>query len=112
MSRVNVEEAKSYLQDPDHKFPGGCTEFVAKLLGKPQKKSSQWTTGEYIGTDFSSLTPGDIVGWPVPAGQEHGHVAVYIGEANLKFIDVPGMNKTIRALKRGYGDQGLYKMSY
>jgi cell wall-associated NlpC family hydrolase len=82
------------------------------LLGKPQKHSSKWTAGTCIGTDYSTLNPGDIVGWPVQAGEESGHVAVYIGEPNMMFIDVPGKNKTVRALKRGYGDEDLYKMSY
>ena len=112
MSRVNVQDAKAYLQDTERIFEGGCTEFVAELLGQPQKHSGNWTVGAYIGTNYSTLTPGDIVGWPVPPGKISGHVAVYIGEKNLMFIDVPGQNSSIRALKNGYGTQGLYKMSY
>ena len=68
MSKVDVEAAKSYLDDPDRIFKNGCTEFVAELLGKKQKHSGQWTAGTCVGKDFSTLNPGDVVGWPVPAG--------------------------------------------
>lgn len=59
--------------------------------------------------DEDDLSSGDVIGWGGSGSQ--GHVAVYVGEAGCKFVDVPGPNKTCRKLN-SYGDQQLYRMSY
>ena len=113
MSKVNVATAKSKL-DTGVVYAGGCTEYVAECLGLPQKHSSLWNQGASVGTNnaYSGLTPGDIVGWPPKYAGGSGHVAVYIGEATLKFIDVPGPGNTTRRIRTGYGSQQLWKYSY
>ena len=119
MSRVDVNLAKAALRNyPDYIYEKGCTEFVRKLLGKTKQIGSvDWVQGAYIGTDYSTLQPGDIVGWPSPDGVTYGHVAVYVGERDMMFIDVNGPYNTkkktggkVRKLT-SYG-RGLYKMSY
>ena len=87
---------------------------MAELLGRPQKHSSLWKQGAYVGKNgvYAGLVPGDIVGWPPKYAGGSGHVAVYIGDPNLKFIDVPGPGNTTRKVVNGYGDNLLYKYSY
>jgi cell wall-associated NlpC family hydrolase len=61
-----------------------------------------------IGTNntYSGASPGDVVGWKASTGS--GHVAIYIGESNQQFIDVPDENKVPRAVKNGYGPQEVF----
>jgi hypothetical protein len=55
LSRVDVNKAKAALNTRNLDYPDGCTEYVAKLLGKDTKWSGEWKTGPCIGKDYSSL---------------------------------------------------------
>lgn len=103
MSSVSVATAKSKVGTP---YKQGCSGFVCELLGKPWKSADSFHTGAAIGSapPYRGVQAGDIVGFA-------GHVAVYVGEADLMFIDVNGANGVVRIVKRGYG-QEVYKKSY
>jgi hypothetical protein len=58
MSKANVQTARSKIGKV---YQQGCTGFVADVLGKPQKHSSQWTRG--VAVEKSDLSGGDVVGW-------------------------------------------------
>lgn len=76
MSEANVQTAKTKLGKI---YNLGCTGFVADVLGRAQKHSSEWTYGNKVGID--DLSPGDVVGWKAnSAGEgEPAHVFIYIG---------------------------------
>ena len=69
---------------------------MAKLLGRHWKKSTKWKRGACIGRDYSSLKPGDIVGWG--GNDEEGHVAVYVGEKDMIFIHCREPGATVVAI--------------
>ncbi len=64
-----------------------------------------------VGSDnkYHDLQPWDIIGWG--GNGVKGHVGVYVGKADYKFVDVNGENQAVRGLS-SYGPQKLYKMSY
>ncbi|XP_055340697.1 uncharacterized protein LOC129589835 [Paramacrobiotus metropolitanus] len=104
-SYVSVATAKRYAQARKF-FAQGCSGLTADLLGKKWKAAEKYTQSTYIGANgsYSNVSPGAIVGFP-------GHVAVYIGEAGCKFVDVPGPNRNTRCLS-SYGAQKVYKYNY
>jgi hypothetical protein len=61
--RVNVNEALTALSDIEQ-YWGGSTFLVAKLIHKKAKLPKDLKIGTFIGTDFSSLKSGTVVGWP------------------------------------------------
>lgn len=109
MSTASVAKAKQALEE-EKVFPAGCTGLLAYCMGNKQKHTSEWTQGEAV--DEGDLSEGDVVGWGPKKAGESGHVAIYVGEANAKYIDCPGPGKATRALKNGYGAQQLYRMKY
>jgi len=107
-----VKRAKELLATGSS-YPMGCSEFVCTVLGISQIDANELmgSNPSSVGSDnvYSGLTPGDIAGWQVTGG--HGHVAVYIGETDTKFIDVKDLGESPRAIKNGYGAQKVYKSS-
>jgi hypothetical protein len=105
-----VARAKNLLSQGS-RYTRGCSGFVAEVLLTPWADANALLgqSPEAVGrnNNYHNLRPGDVVGWPAPQG--HGHVAVYIGEANMKFIDVPGPNQKPRAVRNGYGPQSVFK---
>lgn len=93
---------------------------MGELLGiKKPYHSGHWKTGPHIGKDYSSLKPGDIVGWPSPfkiatesKKRESGHVAVFVGKPDMMFIHVSGCGKPIKASPCWEKHRELYRMSY
>jgi cell wall-associated NlpC family hydrolase len=86
MSKAKVATARSKIGKV---YENGCTGFVADVLGKPPKHSSQWTRGESV--EKADLEAGDVVGWGgngVP-----GHVAIYDGS---KFLHSPGPGQAVK----------------
>ena len=92
-----VNKAKKLLADAK-KFPKGCSGFVSEVLGIDWKSANAIMGANptvSIGRppyNTSGLTPGDIVGWYNGSGS--GHVAVFIGEPDCRFIDVKEDNAT------------------
>jgi hypothetical protein len=107
-----VKRAKKLYQE-GAKYAKGCSDFVSKVL-EISWEDANTLMGDnptYVGVDnsYKGLNPGDVVGWKKEGG--HGHVAIYIGEADMKFLDVKDDNQKPRAVKKGYGTQKLYKSS-
>jgi hypothetical protein len=94
-------------------YPQGCSDFVASVLQIPWENANSLMGGNptYVGVNntYSGLSPGDIAGW-IDQGAS-GHVAVYVGEPQMKFIDVRDVGGTPRAVVNGYGSQPVYKSS-
>lgn len=86
-----VQRAKGLL-NAGAVYVKGCSEFVCDVLGIPWEdaNSLMGTNPKSIGKDntYNGVAPGDVVGWKASSG--NGHVAIYVGEVNQKFIDVPG----------------------
>lgn len=87
-----VQNAKYLHKNNNGKlWPGGCSEFVAKAIGKTTVQAQKYVYGEDVKVEsngnYKGLTPGDLVCIKNPA-----HVAIYIGEKNMKFLDVPDKN--------------------
>jgi hypothetical protein len=94
-------------------YPRGCSDFVAAVLEISWENANALMgdnpTNGGVNGSYPGLMPGDVAGWKNPTG--HGHVAIYVGEAGTKFIDVRDENQAARALMYGYGDQQVYKSS-
>lgn len=90
-------------------FPQGCSGFVSEVLEIPWEDANSilGSTPSLVGSNnaYSGIEPGDVVGWRRAGAM--GHVAIYIGEPGMKFIDVPGPGKAPRKLGNGYGSQSL-----
>lgn len=106
MDRV---ERAEFLLDKGGVYSGGCSEFVRQVALIHQILNANEIMGSNPTaiTNYSQLSPGDIVGWK---GASHGHVAIYIGRTGQRFIDVNGAGGTPRSLN-SYGSQQLYKSS-
>ncbi|MFO0943057.1 MAG: hypothetical protein U0930_20155 [Pirellulales bacterium] len=106
-----VKKAKDLLAQGTP-WPRGCSAFVCLLLDIDWQdaNSLMGDNPKYVGKDgnYTQLVSGDIVGWKKTGG--HGHVAVYIGEPEVTFIDVNGEGASPRRV-RSYGDQEVYKSS-
>lgn len=106
-----VKQAKDLLAE-GATYSRGCSEFVCKVLGIPWQSANSLmgSSPSQVGANnhYADLSPGDVAGWVNPAG--HGHVAIYIGEPGMTFIDVRENGATPRKLT-GYGPQPLYKSS-
>lgn len=100
MSKANVGVARSKIGKV---YAGGCTGFVADVLGKPQKHSSEWTRGNAV--EKGQLSGGDVVGWG--GNGAAGHVVIYDGN---KFLNCPGPGQAVKE-NVSMGQQ-LYRMSY
>ena len=94
-------------------YPKGCSGFVSAVLGIAWEdaNSLMGASPTYIGVDniYTGLAPGDVVGWKNTSGS--GHVAIYVGETEEKFIDVKTENEKPRKVVNGYGGEKLYKSS-
>ncbi len=79
---VDVQVAKSKLGQTYEK---GCSGFVCDVLGKTYQTTKSFKKGPSIGINGKdgNIPPGTVVGF-------EGHVAIYLGEPNAKFIDCPG----------------------
>lgn len=112
VGRERVAEAKRILER-GLVHPRGCSELVAAVLGIPWEdaNSQMGASPVYSGVDgtYAGLSPGDVVGW-TRAGSS-GHVAIYIGEPGMKFIDVREPGARPRSLQNGYGAAQLYRSS-
>ena len=107
-----VKRAKD-LNSEAAKYEKGCSGFVSKVLQISWQDANTLMGDKptYVGVDnnYKGLTAGDVVGWKTEGG--HGHVAIYIGETDMMFLDVKDENEAPRAVKKGYGPQKLYKSS-
>lgn len=107
-----VTRAKQLLAD-GATYPRGCSDFVVAVLGIPWEDANALMgdspTDGGVNGNYPNLGPGDVAGWKNSNG--HGHVAIYVGEAGMKFIDVRDENQAPRALVYGYGSQRVYKSS-
>ena len=103
-----VRRAKQLLVE-GRVFSQGCSGFVSEVLDIPWRDANSLLgkTPSEVGSNnaYSGLEPGDVVGWRRAGAM--GHVAIYIGEPGMKFIDVPGLGKAPRKLGNGYGNQSL-----
>ena len=86
MSKANPQLARQKIGKV---YAGGCTGFVADVLGYPQKNSSLWTRGEAVSK--ADLDAGDVVGWGGNGAQ--GHVVIFDGN---KFLNCPGPGKAVK----------------
>jgi cell wall-associated NlpC family hydrolase len=100
MSKADAHTARSKIGKV---YPLGCTGFVADVLGRPQKHSSQWTRGEPVSK--GDLGAGDVVGWG--GSGEAGHVLIYDGSV---FLNCPGPGQAVK--ENGSMGQQLYRMTY
>src|SRR5262249_25421866 len=95
-----VARAKQLLQKGTV-YPKGCSDFVAAVLGVKWEDANalMGKNPTYVGVNnsYKGLKPGDVVGWPKKGG--HGHVAIYVGEKDVRFIDVPRPGGKPRSLK-------------
>jgi len=109
-AQVRVKRAKQLLKDA-RQYPKGCSEFVCEVINRSGEDANtlMGLNPKYVGVngEYRNLNPGDVVGW---SGTPHGHVAIYIGERDIKFIDVHEVGQKPRSVK-GYGDQKLFKSS-
>lgn len=107
-SRERVRRAKELLA-AGGEYPRGCSEFICRVLGVPwESANSLLGDTPTVGgkdNDYPGLSAGDISGWK--GAGESGHVAIFIGEAGLKFIDVRNPGATPRAIGGGYGAQNV-----
>lgn len=107
-----ANRAKSLFNE-GNSYEKGCSGFVSAALNIPWEdaNSLMGSNPAYVGKDnsYTGLTIGDIVGWKVNGGS--GHVAVYIGEASMKFLDVRQENSAPRKIINGYSPQSLFKSS-
>lgn len=92
-------------------YEKGCSEFVCEVLGIGYElaNSLMKNNDTPIGKDgtYHGVEAGDICGWVNSGGK--GHVAVYIGEQDMIFIDANEQTKP-RKVKRGWGSsQEVYK---
>jgi hypothetical protein len=106
-----VQKAKELLAKGEV-YTQGCSGFVTAVLGIPWESANDLmsTSPAPAGdnNNYPNLQPGDIAGWTSESGS--GHVAVFIGEEGMKFIDVQSDNEIPRTLVNGYGDdRPLYK---
>jgi hypothetical protein len=105
VSSTRVTTAKQLLA-AGATYPQGCSEFVCKVLGIPWEDANSLMGGSptLVGDNntYPGLVLGDVVGWKVGGGS--GHVAIYIGEAGTKFIDVRQPGATPRSVANGYGN--------
>jgi len=103
MSTVNANTAYASVGKV---YAQGCSGFVCDLLGKPWKAANSFTQGPSVGANgnYNGLKAGDIVGFA-------GHVAVYVGKADAKFVDVNGAAGAVRKVN-SYGGTTVYKYSY
>jgi cell wall-associated NlpC family hydrolase len=112
MQNNRVVTAKQLLDEQDQ-YDQGCSDFVSTVLDIDWESANSimGSNPRYLGSNnsYSGLNPGDVVGWKSSSGP--GHVAVYIGEAGMKFIDVNTNGGTPRKVVNGYGGQSLYKSS-
>ncbi len=110
--RDRVEEAKRLLA-LGGTYPQGCSELVCKVLGIPWENANTLlgTAPTEIGSNgsYRNVAPGAVVGWKRVG--ESGHVAIYVGEPGMKFIDVRAPGATPRKLGNGYGAQTLVQSS-
>lgn len=94
-------------------YPKGCSEFVCEVLGLPWESANSLLgdSPTAAGSDntYVGLSPGDVSGWKGPG--ESGHVAIFVGEANLKFIDVRNPGALPRSINGGYGPQRVVRSS-
>lgn len=95
-------------------YPKGCSEFVSAVLGITWENANSLMgdtpTLKGDNNNYPGLVPGDVVGWKVGGGE--GHVAIYIGEAGSKFIDVRSTGDKPRNVINGYGSgRPLFKSS-
>ena len=103
MSRVNADTAYGKVGTT---YAQGCSGFVCDLLGKDWKSADDFAKGSKIGANgnYSGVSAGDIVGFA-------GHVAVYVGKPDAKFVDVNGAKGAVRKVN-SYGETAVYKASY
>lgn len=103
-----VRRAKQLLIE-GRVFPQGCSGFVSAVLEIPWQDANALLGNDpkIVGSNnaYSDIEPGDVVGWKRAGGM--GHVAIYIGEPGMRFIDVPGPGKRPRKLGNGYGPQSI-----
>ena len=108
---ADVDRAKE-LFAANSAYPQGCSGYVCDVLQIAFEPANglMGDSPSYIGANgsYSNLNPGEIVGWKSTSGS--GHVAVYVGEAGMTFLDVrqPG-GKPRKVLS--YGAQAVYKSS-
>ena len=77
--------------------------MVCNVLNIPYQTTAVFTyESSPAGKDnsYSGLSPGDIVGW---RNENSGHIFIYVGEVDCMFIDCPGVGKTVRKVKNGFG---------
>lgn len=120
--RGRVDRAKE-LYKAGKVYELGCSEFVRDVLRITVVEDAETLMGDQAhskpagsGNKYPGLQPGDIVGWTkkqaTVKGQDgtiHAHVAVYIGEESVAFIDANGEGARPREVRHGYGDQPVYK---
>ncbi len=96
---TNIAEAKKKVGTV---YPKGCTEFVAQALGKPWKKSDEWTKGDLVSAKGAAdgIADGQVVGWP-------GHVCIKISGG---FLNCPGPGQAVK--ENTNMGQALYKYTY
>ena len=106
-----VAKAKGLL-DAGGAYAQGCSEFVSKVLGIPWESANALlgAAPSMVGSNnhYAGLVPGDVVGWPDVGA--HGHVAIFVGEPAMMFIDVRNPGAEPRSLQ-GYGAQSVVKSS-
>lgn len=109
MAQAYADRAKQLLAQ-GNPYPQGCSGFVCDVLQIPWQdaNSLMGDNSNPIGTNgnYNNVNPGDIVGWVSATGS--GHVAVYIGDPGMTFIDARQPGNSPRSLS-SYGPQTVYK---
>jgi hypothetical protein len=109
---LRVARAKTLLAG-SVPYPKGCSELVSAVLGitYAQAAAILGTNPTKIGSNGSyTASPGDVIGWlanPDVPEQNDDHVAIYIGDADCKIIDVKGLGQKPRKLS-SYGKVDVF----
>ena len=93
-------------------YSQGCSEYVCAVLNIPFEEANRLmgNSPTLVGSNglYQNVSPGDVVGWKSSSGS--GHVAIFVGEAGMTFLDVRQPGNKPRQLS-SYGPQLVYKSS-
>jgi hypothetical protein len=112
VTSARVDRAKTlYNEGNGNSYEKGCSGFICDVLQIEWENANSLMGNDpkYVGKDnvYEGLTAGDIVGWKVSGG--NGHVALFVGEPGMKFLDVREENVKPRKVVNGYGGSALFK---